>query len=424
MTDTASRPAIRVRPDSLSGEETAAHDGIAALDAVIAEVTDRLAGTTAQRERDRELVHGPVRDLLDGGFGVLRVPTAAGGLGGSLDDLFARLVDIAAVDPNLAHVFRGHIGFVESLAIADEGDPYVDRWYGRLRDGALVGNAQSERSATADTATSLTATDDPDVLLLDGRKYYTTGSIYADWIQLAAVAPDGTAHLVVAPARHPGTTIVDDWDGFGQPLTGSGSTTFERVPVDAGDLRPHDDDHGGGEYVAAVFQLTLLAVQAGIGRAALADTVAFVQPRRRLFGRDGETLPREDDIVQLAVGRVSALVDAAERLVRSGAQQLDRVRGTAPGAERTRLLKEAALDVYRLQQVVPKLVLDAATELFEVGGASATGTGFALDRHWRNARTVASHNPALQRQRAIGDHELNGRFPVWGRRTDTAETTV
>jgi alkylation response protein AidB-like acyl-CoA dehydrogenase len=386
------------------------------LDAAIADVTGRLSGTTARRERDRQLLHEPVRELLDGGFGVLRVPEAAGGLGASLDDLFSRLIAIAAIDPNLAHVFRGHIGFVESLAIADDGDPYVDRWYRRLRDGILVGNAQSERSATADTTTLLTATEDPAVLLLDGRKYYTTGSIYSDWIQLAAVTADGQAHLVLAPASHPGTTIIDDWDGFGQPLTGSGSTTFAQVPVDASDLRPHDDDHGSGEYIAAVFQLTLLAVQAGIGKAALADTLAFVRPRRRLFGRDGATLPREDDIVQVAVGRISALVDAAERLVRSGARQLDLVRETTPGDERTRLLKEAALDVYRLQQVVPKLVLDASTELFEVGGASATGKGFALDRHWRNARTVASHNPALQRQRAIGDYELNGRFPVWGRR--------
>ncbi|QTV79146.1 hypothetical protein [Microbacterium sp. NIBRBAC000506063] len=37
----------------------------------------------------------------------------------------------------------------------------------------------------------------------------------------------------------------------------------------------------------------------------------------------------------------------------------------------------------------------------------------ALDRHWRNARTVHSHNPAAQRRRAIGDFELNGRRPVW-----------
>lgn len=31
-----------------------------------------------------------------------------------------------------------------------------------------------------------------------------------------------------------------------------------------------------------------------------------------------------------------------------------------------------------------------------------------LDRHWRNARTISVHNPAIYKARAIGDHLLNG----------------
>ncbi|WP_203136243.1 hypothetical protein [Microbacterium sp. JZ31] len=58
-------------------------------------------------------------------------------------------------------------------------------------------------------------------------------------------------------------------------------------------------------------------------------------------------------------------------------------------------------------------MLDAITELFEVGGASAVSRSIALDRHWRNARTVHSHNPAAQRRRAVGDFELNGARPEW-----------
>jgi alkylation response protein AidB-like acyl-CoA dehydrogenase len=53
-------------------------------------------------------------------------------------------------------------------------------------------------------------------------------------------------------------------------------------------------------------------------------------------------------------------------------------------------------------------VLSVTTELFEVGGASATSTSRALDRHWRNARTLSSHNPVIYQERAIGDRLLNG----------------
>ena len=41
--------------------------------------------------------------------------------------------------------------------------------------------------------------------------------------------------------------------------------------------------------------------------------------------------------------------------------------------------------------------------------------GHALDRHWRNARTVSSHNPVIYKARDIGDWKVNGTPPtgIW-----------
>jgi alkylation response protein AidB-like acyl-CoA dehydrogenase len=206
---------------------------------------------------------------------------------------------------------------------------------------------------------------------------------------------------------------VDDWDGFGQPLTGSGTTTFIDVPVEESDIVGYGDEAEHGEYVAAVFQLTLLAVIAGIGRAVLRDTVTFVRPRRRLFGFAGEVRPRDNDVVQLVVGKVSSATDAAARLVLSAARDIDAAGERATPVTRADSFRQILLAVYRIQQIVPRLVLDAATELFEVGGASAVSNTIALDRHWRNARTLFAHNPAAQRERAIGEWELNGTFVPW-----------
>ena len=61
--------------------------------------------------------------------------------------------------------------------------------------------------------------------------------------------------------------------------------------------------------------------------------------------------------------------------------------------------------------MVARLVLDLVTGLFEVGGASATAERFRLDRHWRNARTLASHNPVIYRDRVVGQYFLNGTSP-------------
>ena len=72
---------------------------------------------------------------------------------------------------------------------------------------------------------------------------------------------------------------------------------------------------------------------------------------------------------------------------------------------------ELYVAVYSAQQVIAKNVLDAATHLFEVGGASATSETKRLDRHWRNARVLANHNPLIYRARYIGDWFVNGTGP-------------
>jgi alkylation response protein AidB-like acyl-CoA dehydrogenase len=364
------------------------------------------------RERERRLLYDRVGELQEIGFGALRVPRSDGGGGYSLRTLFETLITVAAADSNLAHLYRGHIAFVERVLIEDE--TVRRRWIPRILRGDLVGNAQSERQEVAEIKTELSAGDGGP--LLDGVKYYTTGSIYADWIYLAAME-NGERVGATVSTRHSGVRSTDDWDGFGQQLTGSGTTVFERVPVEEGEIERFDGHEGfRTRYLTSMFQLCLLAVVAGIGAAALADTCEYVQPRKRIFGFAGETLPRESELVQAIVGDVASYAYAARSLVLASADELDQVRAAwADGTVTPEAIIEAELNVFKAQQVVLPMVLTETTELFEVGGASAVGKERALDRHWRNVRTIASHNPAVQRKRAIGDHVLNGRAPQWGR---------
>ena len=45
---------------------------------------------------------------------------------------------------------------------------------------------------------------------------------------------------------------------------------------------------------------------------------------------------------------------------------------------------------------------------FEVGGASALSQSRRLDRHWRNARVLSSHNPMIYRAKLVGSALLHG----------------
>ena len=65
------------------------------------------------------------------------------------------------------------------------------------------------------------------------------------------------------------------------------------------------------------------------------------------------------------------------------------------------------------QVIVSDLVLRATSDLFDALGASATARTEGLDRHWRNARTVASHNPRILKSRVVGAHLVNGTPPPY-----------
>jgi alkylation response protein AidB-like acyl-CoA dehydrogenase len=369
------------------------------------------------RERSRTLLHDRVGELQAIGFGALRVPRRDGGGGLTLRQFFDKLIAVAAAEPNLAHLYRGHIAFVERTLL-EKDRARRKRWLQRIVDGDFVGNAQSERQELTEIKTELTV--DNDQVFLDGVKYYTTGSIYADWIYLAAME-NGERVGATVSTKHPGVRSTDDWDGFGQQLTGSGTTVFERVPVEQGEIeRFSGEEDFRSRYLTSIFQLCLLAVVAGIGEAAVVDTCEFVRPRKRIFGNQGEALPRENPLVQAVVGDLASAAHAARSLVLASAAELDDLFAAQKrtGSATAESAIAAELNVFKAQQVVLGLVLKETTQLFEVGGASAVGKQHALDRHWRNVRTIASHNPAIHRKRAIGDYALNGRAPKWGKPGD------
>ncbi len=67
-------------------------------------------------------------------------------------------------------------------------------------------------------------------------------------------------------------------------------------------------------------------------------------------------------------------------------------------------LADAAIEIAKAQLVAERLALSAAQRFFDTGGASATARNLNLDRHWRNARTVASHNPLAYKAHASGNY--------------------
>ncbi|MEZ7237467.1 acyl-CoA dehydrogenase family protein [Rhodococcus sp. GXMU-t2271] len=366
-------------------------------------IFDRIAEGAVQREHERRLPFHEVQWLREARFGALRVPVEFGGFGATVRQLFDLLIDLAAAESNLPQALRVHWSFVEDQRLA--GDERARHWLAAAADGTLVGNAITEPGVGAADRYRTTLTRKGGDWVLDGIKYYSTGSLYADHI-LVAADRDGERVSVLVDAQQAGVEQTDDWDGFGQRLTASGTTTFTGVVVPEDRILGPGYGAPGRTYATAYLQLVQLAVLAGIARRAEADAVDWVRARTRTFTHAVADLPRHDPLVQQVIGKLSAAAFGARAAVLTVADDLDVLLDA--GADDPELLDRAEASAARAQSVVIGLVLDATTQLFEVGGASITSSEAALDRHWRNARTVAAHNPLIYKQQAVGAHVLNG----------------
>ncbi len=211
----------------------------AALAETFRPVFARIREGAQAREQQRELLFEPLQWLKAVRFGALRVPVATGGYGASLPQFFALLTELSAADSNITQALRGHFGFVESvLASADVGKQ--SRWFARLAQGDWVGNAWSEPGDAKQGTFTSQIVREGEHYRLNGKKYYTTGSLYADWINTGVSDEQGVWVNVVVNRHAEGVTVEDDWDGFGQRLTASGTTLFADAPVQAEELTRHE----------------------------------------------------------------------------------------------------------------------------------------------------------------------------------------
>jgi alkylation response protein AidB-like acyl-CoA dehydrogenase len=255
VTSTESR--LPVAPASVTG----------ILDAV-RNLSGSLAAGVAQNEAARRLPRESVTAVRTTGLPTLRVPARYGGPGGSLRDLFGAVITIAAADPNLAQGLRSHFGFIEGLLsrVSPDAETARERWLAEVLSGKLFGLASAELGVVspAEFATAVRPGENGG-LVLDGRKYYSTGSLFADSVEVVAVDATGRLVSLVVPVDREGVTLIDDFDAMGQRTTASGTTTFGGVRVEPDEILEvldWTDTDRPLTYLGGYYQLYLAAVAA------------------------------------------------------------------------------------------------------------------------------------------------------------------
>jgi alkylation response protein AidB-like acyl-CoA dehydrogenase len=145
----------------------------------------------ANREQHRILPDEQIRWLKEAGFGTVRIPREKGGWGASLPQLIALLIELAEADSNLPQALRAHFAFVEDR-LNQPDSAQRDRWFQRFLDGELVGSGWTE-TARSSWGGDTQVTPDDRGWRLNGEKFYSTGTLYADWIDVLPAAATTTA---------------------------------------------------------------------------------------------------------------------------------------------------------------------------------------------------------------------------------------
>lgn len=381
-------------------------------DAFAALLADIGAGAK-DRDLNDENPFDQVAALKRAGFGVLRLPQEYGGAGLSVRELFSAVIDVARADPIVAHIFRTHFWFVEER-LRTITDPISQRWLREAAAGKIFGNAFSEKGSLAVGSLVFNTRllpGDNGIFRLTGEKYYSTGTLFSDYLTVAATTDHDSVTTVLVPTDRTGVRLVDDWDGFGQRRTGTGTTVFDNVAVAPEEIlvdSPYDAEPTPTVQYASL-QLYIHAVVAGVLASVVDDGVALLRSRTRSFSHAISENPVDDPLHQKLLGELASTASVARAAVLDAADAIAAANDSAvDGVPDADAAQEAQLRAAKVKVHLDAVAPEAATRLLELGGASAASRARNLDRHWRNVRTITLHNPVALKAVAVGANVLHG----------------
>ncbi|WP_338521625.1 SfnB family sulfur acquisition oxidoreductase [Pseudomonas batumici] len=358
------------------------------------------------RDRERRLPLAELEVFSRSGLWGISVPKAYGGAGVSNVTLAKVTQLIAEADASLGQIPQNHFYALEVLRV-NGSEAQKQRLYAEVLAGRRFGNALAELGTKTahDRITSLRR--DGDGYRINGRKFYATGALYAQRIPTSVVDEQGVQQLAFVPRDSSGLNVIDDWSGFGQRTTGSGSVVFEDVFVAAEDVIPFQSAFERPTPVGPLAQILHAAIDTGIARAAYEDTLHFVRTRTRPWIDAGSDKATDDPLTLKSLGHLSVRLHAAEALLERAGEYLDR----AQAETNAETIAAASIAVAEARAISTEISLAAGSSLFELAGSQATLAEHGLDRHWRNARVHTLHDPVRWKYHAVGNYYLNAENP-------------
>ncbi|MGZ9712038.1 SfnB family sulfur acquisition oxidoreductase [Glaciimonas sp. GNP009] len=358
------------------------------------------------RDQTRQLPWNELERYVCSGLWAISIPKEYGGAGVSNVTLAEVIAIISSADGSIGQIPQNHFYAVEILRV-NGTESQKQFFFERVLLGDRFGNALAELGTRTSQDRTTRLTRDGKGFRINGRKFYATGALYADWIPTSVIDDDGIQQLAFVPRSAEGLTIIDDWSGFGQRTTGSGSVLLENVTVDANHIVSFQAAFERPTHIGPFAQLLHAAIDLGLARAAITDTIGFVRSRSRPWVDSGAQRASEDPLTIHEVGNLTIHLHAAEALLERAGRWVDQA-AAHPDEES---VAAASIAVAEARVLTTEISLLAGSKLFELAGSQSTLAEHNLDRHWRNARTHTLHDPVRWKYFAVGNYYLNGKKP-------------
>lgn len=366
-----------------------------------------------QRDAERLLPVDEIETYSQSGLWAITVPKQYGGADVSSLTVAKIIALFSGVDGSIGQIPQNHFYALEVLRNTGS-EAQKQKLYAEVLKGARFGNALAEfkTKSSAQKQTTIRVSAQPSKFdskanfVVNGEKFYCTGSLFAHRIPTLVKDDDHREFLAFIPRHSEGLTLIDDWSGFGQRTTGSGSVKLDQVEVSADDIIPFDSAFSQPTLVGPFAQIMHAAIEVGIARAAFEETLVRVRQARPWID-SGVDLATQDPLTLSELGRISVDIRATEVLLKQAARSIDAAK-PHPTVEN---IAKASLDVAKVRAHSTETALKASSKLIELAGSRGSQSEDALDLYWRNARVHSLHDAARWKYYFIGNYALNGILP-------------
>ncbi|SNX87296.1 related to Dibenzothiophene desulfurization enzyme C [Melanopsichium pennsylvanicum] len=378
------------------------------------QVSELLHQDEAVRDRGNVVPYRQVQLLKDAGLVTILGPKSAGGAGLTWKEAYQVTRIIARGDGSLGQLIGYHYlwSWTAALVGTDEQRQKYEEWI--TKNKYFVGGAVNPRDADLKVQED---ENNPDQLIYNGKKTFSTGSKVSDVTILEGSLPDGNHVFSAVLSRQSGIQYGDEWvDTLGMRGTQSGGISVTNVTV------PWSDALG---YVNKQFQplgayntlnlpqiqLVFTSFYLGIAEGALSRALEYTKANTRGWPYQPIPVARGTDeaYIQIGYGDLHAklwataslienVIDEAAAILHTNPRQAVTEEQRAKFAVRVAAAKVNAVDVG----------LAVTSQIYELTGARAVAGKYGFDVAFRDLRTHSLHDPIAHKRAEVGRYALHG----------------